>query len=172
MCYLAGAKKKSRVCGTEMARKLNIEEWGPAFWQTLHTVAWTHADEPNAQQRAQAHAFVSAFARVIPCAACRQHFADMTSDELSRGPDADMFASRDAFARTTVAWHNAVNRRLDKPERSVEDVRIDYFDGRPRGGWSRGASGLAGLVLVVVLAVVLSRARPAASPRKPQRDDE
>lgn len=166
------------------ARKLAITEWGPSFWHTLHTVAWTtHAiEEPTPEQRRDAHAFVAAFARVIPCPECREHFQDLARDDLAAGTEAPAFASRGAFAARTVEWHNAVNRRLGKPERSLESVRRDYFEGDPRQARGRGGGVLAGggagallLAMAVGASVALAASvtlRNAAEQRARRTDDD
>jgi hypothetical protein len=152
-------------------RKLAISEWGPSFWHALHAVAFTMADPADDDARRRSLAFVRAFADVLPCPSCREHFQQLIADDLRAGHRAPALESRDAFARTTVAWHNAVNERLGKPVRAYDEVYAEYVIGPPEeaasdadGGWGGGrgldpsVAGVAiALVAIVALAVVSRR---------------
>jgi Erv1 / Alr family len=83
---------------------------GPQLWAELHRWALT-ADLADAPQ------WLDRFAARVPCGDCRRHWLAGVSD--SPPP----LESRERLFAWTVARHNAVNRRLGKPEMSLEDAR-------------------------------------------------
>jgi hypothetical protein len=79
---------------------------GPTLWKILHTFAKNNEYDKN---------WVDYFASKIPCGSCRMHFSNFTRP--ARGED---------FFKWTVDTHNAVNKRLGKPEMAVSNARMLY----------------------------------------------
>lgn len=124
----------------------SIDIWGRAAWTWLHVVAMNYPEEPSAKERAAMRDFLESFTLHIPCLACQRHFVRLTRAERESA-DHPIYASRDAFARATVEWHNAVNRRLKKPEVSFETFTSWFESPKPRQH-SRYATGLIVLLLL------------------------
>lgn len=130
----------------------SIDIWGRAAWTWLHVVAMNYPEEPNAKERVDMRDFLQSFTLHIPCLACQRHFAKMTRAERESA-DHSVYASRDAFARATVEWHNAVNRRLEKPEVQF-DTFLSWFESpKPRKSSRYTASFIVLLLLYVCLKV-------------------
>lgn len=66
-------------------------------------------------------AFYVSLANVLPCKVCAQHYAK----ELEHKPVGDALENGTLF-EWTVAVHNSVNKRLGKPEWSVDAAREHY----------------------------------------------
>jgi hypothetical protein len=66
---------------------------------------------------------LDAWSTRVPCGDCKRHW-----DEWRKANPADL-SSPAAYFAWTVAAHNAVNRRLGKPEMSVDDARTLYAAG-------------------------------------------
>ena len=90
--------------GGATATEVPIDLWsvrGPRLWQKLHTTK--HADA----------AWLAGFSAGIPCGECHAHWRALLADTP---PDyGNWFA-------WTVGAHNAVNRRLGKPEMTLADA--------------------------------------------------
>lgn len=106
----------------------SIETWGPAAWTWLHTVAFDYALRPTSYDRQQALAFLESFARAIPCPSCRRHFNLIVAADLAPGAEGEVFASREAYSRATVRWHNSVNELLGKPIMPYEAIAREFED--------------------------------------------
>jgi hypothetical protein len=80
----------------------------------VHRALWR---EFHAAPRKGFLAFLSAFIPRVPCGDCREGFAKLVAENP---PPLDTDESLFAW---TVAMHNAVNRKLGKPEMTVEEAR-------------------------------------------------
>lgn len=97
---------------TNMSARLNISPkcWGPALWQSLHSMAHAFPEKPSAEEQRQARNFAEALGYVLPCERCRKHYQDLYSKfgqslELSREDMEDYY----------FQVHNAVNLATGKP---------------------------------------------------------
>ena len=99
--------------------------WGPTGWMTLHSISVCYPDEPSESDKKILQEFMNAFANSITCIHCRQHFGKMFSDYKSKVPSW-LNSKKDLFL-AICRMHNAVNKRLDKPQpKSVEEC-IQYL---------------------------------------------
>ena len=101
-------------------RRLNVAQriWGPATWTMLHSMAYGAPEVPSKKERHAIEETVNSFALLMPCKACRTHFADM----LHEFPIEKASHSRDAFIQWTIDRHNDVNARLGKPQMARREV--------------------------------------------------
>lgn len=86
-----------------------MQKIGPPLWADLHRWALT-ADLSSAGE------WLKMFTRRVPCGECRREFRSILHDTP---PTTDLFA-------WTVAAHNRVNRKLGKPEISIDDARTRW----------------------------------------------
>lgn len=103
-----------------------IREWGSAGWRFLHSVTFAYPLAPTADERARMLAFLRALGDVLPCAACRAHYAAYVAAHTRRGAASAVLASREALATFVVELHNDVNARLGRNRRDYEAVRYEY----------------------------------------------
>ena len=109
--------------------RLPPEVWGPVFWGTLHIVALAYPDEPSYAEKRAAKEFYKSMVFLLPCPACRQHFA-----EIIEGPPLENWLdNRKSLIEWNVSVHNRVNAKLGKPEISVEDFYKRYQEMADRG---------------------------------------
>ena len=145
-----------------MGRMTGLPTWGPAGWTFLHVASWTYPVVPTETQRREMFTFLHAFAAVLPCMLCREHWQRYLRETL---PDATSphLASREALTRYLVDAHNDVNRRLGKAEFSYAAAQqlYDPAVAPPRApAPAPCVCALLGAVLLVVLGVgVASRLR-------------
>ena len=102
--------------------QLSPQVWGPFFWHTIHIVALGYPKEPNYTDKRAAKEFVESLAFLIPCGICREHYAK----HLQANPISTYLDSRKDFFKWTIMIHNEVNKMLNKPIWSEQEV-IDYY---------------------------------------------
>lgn len=100
---------------------MDIESWGPKYWQFLHTTSFVYPEEPSKSKRQAMFEFMYAFGDMIPCLKCSTHFRKMLERDL-QSYKSQHLESRDALSRFICDMHNEVNRRLSKPEMLYTDV--------------------------------------------------
>lgn len=88
--------------------------WGPMGWMTLHSISVCYPDEPTQTDKQILQEFMTAFGSCITCVYCRNHFASMFSDYKRKVPTW-LNSKKDLFL-AICRMHNAVNKRLDKPQ--------------------------------------------------------
>lgn len=135
-----------------MTTKLNISEWGPALWQSLHAISFAYPDTPSPSDQSAYYNFFTALQYVIPCVKCRGHYATMLAESPIR------LESREALARWLVDRHNEVNVRTGKATLRYEDVRDDHLEPQtdsscalPWWTWIIIASVFVTLVVCIIL---------------------
>jgi hypothetical protein len=149
---------------------MDVRQWGPNWWATLHTFAISRPLQLSAADRALAHTFVHAFARSLPCVKCRKDFRHVVERDVSSAASASL-RTRDAFFRKTIDWHNEVNLRLGKPQWSYDAVYRRYamplegVDAVPAGTWGARTVGIAVAVVLLGGAAVYRAARAPCAPR-------
>lgn len=94
------------------------EKFGPYFWGALH-LACLYADDYKTLR-----AFVYSYTEVLPCPACRVHFARV----LERHPFPEESDNLEYFSWSVDA-HNIVNSRLGKPFVTYDTAFADWISG-------------------------------------------
>lgn len=97
--------------------------WGPFFWHTIHIVALGYPKQPTYSDKKSAKEFYESLVFLIPCSVCREHY----KEHLRNNPISPFLDSRMDLMKWTVQVHNQVNKMLNKPEWSMEEV-IAYYE--------------------------------------------
>jgi hypothetical protein len=96
--------------------------WGPFFWHTIHIVALGYPKNPTYTDKKCAKEFYESLTYLLPCAICRQHY----KEHLIKNPLTPFLDSRTDLIKWTVDIHNNVNKMLEKPEWTLEEVLAYY----------------------------------------------
>ena len=101
--------------------KLNLSStvWGPSLWRVLHSLSFS-IEDGNKNDRKNFLDFLESLRSLLPCEDCRQHFC-LYMKENSPNDASDL-------AVWTFEFHNAVNKRLGKPQYVFSDVSKLYMD--------------------------------------------
>ena len=99
----------------------HIDKWGPAFWQTLHTITFTYPNYPSVKEQRMYRRTITLIGKTLPCSICRQDYLHY----LQKHPP-DM-TSRYTFSKYMVDLHNDVNKKLNKPTLSYDEVQTIYL---------------------------------------------
>jgi hypothetical protein len=101
--------------------------WGPRLWRIFHLLAniSDRRDVPSIWRQ-----LLRVSALVIPCAKCRTHFQTHLKNHVIV-PTFDLTRVRSPYIRETIktnlrAFHNDVNRRLEKPTLTAEAYATLY----------------------------------------------
>ena len=103
--------------------------FGKHFWGTMHLAALGSPQKFEASDVSAYSTFYKQIPNVIPCQSCGTHLEQI----YQLLPIEPALSGSEALFEWTVEVHNAVNRRLGKPEISVNDARAF---------WMNGASGV------------------------------
>lgn len=105
-----------------------VEFFGPSTWKTLHSIAFTYADNPNhptpEEEKAATNLFKS-LVYLLPCPSCRTHYEAYIT---KTPPDT---SSREALSKWVYDLHEDVNKRRKVQGLTYEEVKEDYT------GWTK-----------------------------------
>lgn len=96
--------------------------WGPMGWMTLHSISICYPDKPTEADKRILDEYMNAFGNCITCVYCRNHFSTMFADYKRKIPTW-LNSKKDLFL-AICRMHNAVNKRLDKPQPKTVDECI------------------------------------------------
>jgi len=110
---------------------MDVNLWGPAFWHVLHTITFDYPEHPTPEEHERYSQFFHSLKYVLPCGACRKHFAHGIETKYPIEP---ALKNRDTLSRWLVDFHNTVNKRLDKPVVTYDSVLSKYESMRGKCG--------------------------------------
>lgn len=119
-CLYSRPKKDLSVVSTDFIRQIQETKIGVVnslslidsqrkLWEELHTYKWISSQD--------AQMWLNHFNSRVPCGECKMHWFNLITDFP---PD---FSSQEAFFEWGIAAHNKVNKRLEKPEISLEEAK-------------------------------------------------
>jgi len=97
--------------------------WGPSFWTTYHTYAYTYPERPSEINKSIAKSFIKNIPFVLPCASCANsayNYILYYSDELD-----NIVKSRSNMVQFFFDFHNDVNFKTQK--RLMSRYEADYI---------------------------------------------
>ena len=103
----------------------DVRRWGPSMWHAFHITALIKdmkMENQNVQKESEA--WIRALPSVLPCPTCSAHLAELYRKMPLPKPEKDTFK----VFQWSVDIHNAVNKRLNKPNVSFEEAAKLYFD--------------------------------------------
>jgi len=103
---------------------LDPKIWGPHYWFFLHTVAMTYPHHPNTITKKKYYEFIQNLPLFIPVEEISKEFEKM----LDLYPITPYLDNRDSFIRWTHFIHNKINEKLEKPQISLNDFFIKYYN--------------------------------------------
>jgi hypothetical protein len=98
--------------------------WGPYYWFVLHTIALTYPSNPNETIKKKYYDFVHNIPLFIPISIMGNKFSAL----LDKYPVAPYLDSQQSFVKWMHFIHNKINVLLDKPELTMEDAMVQYYE--------------------------------------------
>jgi hypothetical protein len=128
--------------------------WGPFYWFVLHTIALTYPTTPNETIKKKYYDFIQNLPLFIPISTIGNQFSVL----LDKYPVTPYLDSQQSFVKWMHFIHNKINVQLDKPELSMEDAMVSYYEHyKPKAVKAkeqrrrREKYVFAGLILVILL---------------------
>jgi hypothetical protein len=103
---------------------LDSKVWGPHYWFFLHTISMCYPLRPNGVTKKKYFEFIQNLPLFIPIENMSSEFSKLL-DEYPVSPYLD---SRDSFIRWMHFIHNKINQKLEKPNITLNDFYIKYYD--------------------------------------------
>jgi len=103
---------------------LDPKIWGPHYWFFLHTIAMSYPIHPNAVTKKKYYDFVQNIPLFIPVESMAGDFSKLL-DEYPVQPYLD---NRESFIRWMWFIHNKINKKLEKPQISLNDFYVKYYE--------------------------------------------
>ena len=98
--------------------------WGPHYWFVLHTIALTYPSHPNETIKKKYYDFVQNIPLFLPISTIGNKFSAL----LDKYPVTPYLDSQQSFVKWMHFIHNKINVSLDKPELTMEDAMVQYYE--------------------------------------------
>ena len=103
---------------------LDPKIWGPHYWFFIHTVAMTYPIRPNAVTKKKYYEFIQNLPLFIPIESISGEFSKL----IDKYPVMPYLDNRESLIRWTHFIHNKINQKLEKPQISLSDFYIKYYE--------------------------------------------
>jgi hypothetical protein len=107
-----------------MSVYLDPKVWGPHYWFFLHTLAMTYPEHPNSVSKKKYYEFIQNLPLFLPVEKISKEFSKLI-EEYPINPYLD---NRESFVRWMHFIHNKVNDKLEKPNISLNEFFIKYYE--------------------------------------------
>ena len=98
--------------------------WGPHYWFFLHTLSMTYPVRPNAFTKKKYYEFIQNLPLFIPVEKISTEFSKL----IDQYPITPYLDNRESLIRWMHFIHNKINQKLEKPESSLNDFYINYYN--------------------------------------------
>lgn len=103
---------------------LDPKVWGPHYWFFLHTLAMTYPHHPNSVTKKKYYEFIQNLPLFLPVEEISGEFSKL----IDKYPITPYLDNRDSFVRWMYFIHNKINEKLEKPQISLNEFFINYYD--------------------------------------------
>ena len=103
---------------------LDPKVWGPHYWFFLHTLVMTYPHHPNTVTKKKYYEFIQNLPLFLPVEEISGEFSKL----IDKYPVTPYLDNRDSFVRWMHFIHNKINEKLEKPQISLNDFFIKYYD--------------------------------------------
>lgn len=103
---------------------LNPEIWGPKYWFVLHTIALKYPKHPNDVTKKKYYEFIQNIPLFLPNEKIGNEFINI----LDKYPVTPYLDSRPSFMKWMNFIHNIINKKLNKPEMTLQDSLDAYYE--------------------------------------------
>jgi len=98
--------------------------WGPTFWFFLHLLTLGYPEHPNAVTKKKYYDFIQNIPVFIPVDGMSKDFLLL----LDQYPITPYLDSQESFVKWMVFIHNNINKKLEKPEITLDEFYRIYQD--------------------------------------------
>tara|TARA_B100000941_G_C28472130_1_gene537019 strand:- start:195 stop:602 length:408 start_codon:yes stop_codon:yes gene_type:complete len=101
---------------------MNPKFWGPHAWIFLHSITMNYPKEPTEKDKLIYVNFFKELQNILPCEKCAYNYKRHLEDY----PIEEALGSREAMIQWLINIHNEVNKELDKPIYTYDQVIEEY----------------------------------------------
>ena len=124
--------------------------WGPHYWFFLHTVSMTYPNRPNALTKKKYYEFIQNLPLFIPIEKISTEFSKL----IDQYPITPYLDNRESFIRWTHFIHNKINEKLEKPELSLNEFYIKYYNEyKPNNIKNHDFNKLVGKIVYLIIII-------------------
>jgi hypothetical protein len=98
--------------------------WGPHYWFFLHTISMSYPIYPNAVTKKKYYDFVQNIPLFLPVESIAGDFSKL----LDKYPVQPYLDDRESFIRWVWFIHNKINKKLEKPQITLNDFYVKYYE--------------------------------------------
>ena len=98
--------------------------WGPHYWFFLHTISMTYPNRPNSVTKKKYYELIHNMPTFIPVEKMSSDFSKL----LDLYPITPYLDTRESVIRWIWFIHNKINSKLDKPQITLNDFYIKYYE--------------------------------------------
>ena len=103
---------------------LDPKVWGPHYWFFLHTISMSYPIHPNAVTKKKYYDFIQNIPLFIPVESMASEFSKL----LDQYPVQPYLDNKESFIRWMWFIHNKINKKLEKPQISLNDFYVKYYE--------------------------------------------
>jgi len=103
---------------------LDPKVWGPHYWFFLHTISMSYPIHPNGVTKKKYYDFVQNIPLFIPVESMASEFSKL----LDQYPVQPYLDNKESFVRWMWFIHNKINKKLEKPQISLNDFYVKYYE--------------------------------------------
>jgi len=96
--------------------------WGPHAWIFLHSITMNYPTNPNDNDKQRYHKFFTDLQYILPCEKCAYNY----SRHIKDFPIDQALKSRETMIQWLINIHNEVNKELNKPLYTYDQVIDEY----------------------------------------------
>lgn len=123
---LCGLQKIYNYCNMKVSTtatcncaKNRIKKYWTTLWNLFHTITYLYPDNPTLLSQKRITIFFDNLGERISCPECRKHYSEYIKlHSINNIPN-----NRDSYVKWLVDLHNDVNKRLEKPTLSYDQVQ-------------------------------------------------
>ena len=97
------------------------KEWGPPTWYLFHTLAEKIMDEIFEKKKKELFNIIKMICSNLPCPECSHH-----ASTILKTVKIDNIKSKSEFKNLLLSFHNHVNKRLNYPQFTLEQLNNKY----------------------------------------------
>ena len=104
----------------------NPEVWGPELWNIIHSMSFMYPSQPSVEEQNNMYSAVKSLPTFLPCYSCKQHAGEYIKNTIMSGELENAVKNSKNLFLYFFNFHNAVNKKLNKPQFKLEHAIQNY----------------------------------------------
>jgi hypothetical protein len=131
---------------------VNPQLWGTHAWKFIHYITIAYPECPTEDDKKTMKLFfIDILPKILPCLKCKENFKKHLQENILTE---DILNSREKLIHWGISIHNIINKSLDKPQMSIEDVLKDLSPDDKKYNAKYDYFGISILLCVILLMII------------------